>query len=171
MSRLSATREFEALTRIGELNLPVNIPKGIAHNRHAIVMSIHQGDELYKFDVLHNPTKIFNDIINQYKIIYQKAHIIHGDLGEFNVLLNPDDQILIIDWPQWVEWNHPNAMEFLTRDITNICDFFHKKHNINSNTQEIIEDIMKKENINNKNDRYIFFRIRFNSWTVFSHAP
>ncbi|MCP4762736.1 MAG: serine/threonine protein kinase [archaeon] len=142
VSRLSARQEFEALKKLNELNLDINIPKPIGLNRHALVLSIIQGEEINKFDFLNNAADHFNEILRQYKIFYSKGHIIHGDLGEFNILINPDDQILIIDWPQWEDWNHPNAKDLITRDITNICLYFQKKYGINSNVDEIIEDIL-----------------------------
>ena len=141
-SRLSASREFLALETIQKLNLDVNIPKPIINNRHVVVMSILQGEEIQKFDFLNDAEDLFNDIIRQYKLIYSQAHIIHGDLGEFNILIDPDDRIMIIDWPQWVDWNHPNGQDILDRDITNICQFFINKHSVDSDPDEIIEDIL-----------------------------
>jgi RIO kinase 2 len=140
ISRLSAKREFEGLKRVAKLNLRTPIP--IAQNRHAVVMSIIQGEEISKFDELNDPDVHFNEIIGEYKLFFSKAHVIHGDLCEFNILLDPDDKVLIIDWPQWEDWNHPNALELVTRDITNLCTFF-KKKGVESNSDEIIRDIMQ----------------------------
>ncbi|MHA1728227.1 MAG: RIO1 family regulatory kinase/ATPase domain-containing protein [Promethearchaeota archaeon] len=140
-SRLSAKREFEALKKINEKKIDVNVPKPLGYNRHAIVMSIIQGEEIHKFDFLNDSESHFNEIIREYKLIYSEVHIIHGDLGEFNVLLDPDDNIMIIDWPQWEDWNHPNAVKLVTRDISNICIFFKKKYDVESDPKEIIGDI------------------------------
>jgi RIO kinase 2 len=140
ISRLSAKREYEGLKRVYKLNL--RTPQPIAQNRHAVVMSIIQGEEISKFNELNDPDEHFNQIIQEYKLFFSRAKVIHGDLCEFNILLNPDDQILIIDWPQWEDWNHPNAQELVTRDITNVCTFF-KKHGVESNPNEIIQDILE----------------------------
>ena len=90
-----------------------------------------------------NAVKIFKRIIKQIRIIYQKANMIHGDLGEFNIVLSEEGKILIIDWLQWVPSNHPNASTLLERDILNISTFFEKKFNIESNVEEIIESFYK----------------------------
>ena len=140
ISRLSAKREFEGLKRVAKLKL--RTPTPIAQNRHAIVMSIIQGEEISKFDELNDPDIHFNEIIREYKQFFSRAHVIHGDLCEFNILIDPDDKVLIIDWPQWEDWNHPNAQELVTRDITNICAFFSKKGVI-SNPVEIITDVLE----------------------------
>jgi len=79
VNRLAATREFEALTKIYKLKL--NTPKPIAYNRHVIVMSYLRGKEIVYFKQIKKPLKIFKRIIKQIKIIYQKANMIHGDLG------------------------------------------------------------------------------------------
>ncbi|MHA1884559.1 MAG: RIO1 family regulatory kinase/ATPase domain-containing protein [Promethearchaeota archaeon] len=142
INRLAAKREFEALLKIYELKL--NTPKPIAYNRHAIVMSYLRRIELIYHKDIKNPAKIFNRIIKQIKKIYQKANMIHGDLGEFNIILDHKGNILIIDWLQWVPRDHPNAGSILERDITNVSNFFQKKFNVISNIDEILADFEKK---------------------------
>jgi len=91
-----------------------------------------------------NPMKIFNKIIKQLRIIYKKGKMIHGDLGEFNIVLDNKGNILIIDWLQWVPIDHPNANSLLERDIGNICSYFTKKFKIESNVDEILNSFYKK---------------------------
>lgn len=141
VNRLAAKKEFNALKRIYKLKL--NTPKPIAFNRHAIVMSYLRGKELVHFLSIKNPEKIFNKIIKQMKVIFQKGNMIHGDLGEFNIILDERGNILIIDWLQWVPSNHPNARSLLERDINNISNYFFKKYNIESNPEEIIKNFYK----------------------------
>ncbi|MFW9937639.1 MAG: RIO1 family regulatory kinase/ATPase [Candidatus Thorarchaeota archaeon] len=141
VNRLAAKKEFNALKRIYKLKL--NTPKPIAFNRHAIVMSYLRGKELAHFVDIKYPEKIFNKIIKQMKLIFQKAKMIHGDLGEFNIILDEKGNILIIDWLQWVPSNHPNARSLLERDINNICNYFYKKYNIDSKPKEIIKNFYK----------------------------
>ena len=142
VNRLAAKKEFDALTRIYSLRL--NTPKPISLNRHIIVMSYLRGKELAYFKKIKNPSKIFNKIIKQIKIIYQKIGMIHGDLSEFNIVLDGKGTILIIDWLQWVPWDHPNANSLLERDITNICSYFKKKYNVESSVEEILRRFYKK---------------------------
>lgn len=136
VNRLAAKREFEALTKIYELKL--DTPKPIAYNRHAIVMSYLKGKELVYYKQIKKPDKIFNRIIKQIKTIYQKANMIHGDLGEFNIVLSEHGKILIIDWLQWIPTDHPNAKTILERDIFNISDYFKNKFNVESDVDEIL---------------------------------
>jgi len=143
VNRLAATKEFEALGKVYELKL--NTPKPIGYNRHMIVMSYLRGKELAYHSNIKNPAKIFNKIIKQVKIIYQKAKMIHGDLGEFNIVLDDKSNILIIDWLQWVPTDHPNANSLIERDVGNVCNFFKKKFNIESNPLAIIQSFGKNK--------------------------
>lgn len=142
VNRLAAKKEFEALGTIYKLKL--NTPKPIGFNRHMIVMSYLRGKELAYTQNIKNPSKVFNRIIKQMKAIYQKSDMIHGDLGEFNIVLDHKDNILIIDWLQWIPSDHPNAKSILERDIENVCIFFKRKFNIESNPSEIIQSFYKK---------------------------
>ncbi len=138
VNRLAAKREYDALEKIFKYKL--NTPKPIAYNRNIVIMSYLRGKELVYYKTIKNPEKVFNKIIKQMKVIYQKGNMIHGDLGEFNIVLDEKGHILIIDWLQWVSKDHPNAFSLLTRDITNVCNFFKKKYNVQSNVNEIIRD-------------------------------
>ncbi|MFW9865384.1 MAG: RIO1 family regulatory kinase/ATPase [Candidatus Thorarchaeota archaeon] len=142
INRLAAKKEFEALEKIHKLNL--DTPRPIAFNRHIIVMSYLRGKELVYYKRIKNPTKIFNKIIKQMQIIFQKAKMIHGDLGEFNIVLDEKGNILIIDWLQWVPDTHPNANSLLERDISNICGYFQRKFNVECNVDKIISKFLNK---------------------------
>lgn len=142
INRLAAKREFEALKKIFILKL--NTPKPITYNRHIVLMSYLRGKELAYCKDLVNPRKIFKRIIKQIQVIYEKAGIIHGDLGEFNIVIDENENILIIDWIQWVSKNHPNADKLLERDITNICEYFNKKFKLNFDKNVILKNFFKK---------------------------
>lgn len=136
VNRLAAKREYEALEKISYLNL--NTPKPIGYNRHIVVMEYLRGKELYHYRSIENADEIFNNIIEQTRTIYSEAKMIHGDLGEFNIVIDEEGNILIIDWLQWVPIDHPNARMLLERDIENLCNYFYKKFNVESNMEEII---------------------------------
>lgn len=140
-NRLAARKEFRALKKLYHLKL--NTPKPVAVNRHMIMMSYLRGKELAYYQYIENPAKIFNRIIKEVKIIFRKANMIHGDLGEFNIVVDEKGNILIIDWLQWVSSTHPNARALLERDIVNVSNYFRKKYNVESDPSKIIQSFYK----------------------------
>jgi RIO kinase 2 len=55
--------------------------------------------------------------------------LIHCDYNEFNVMLGPDRQVTVIDFPQMVSVSHENAQELFDRDVDCVMRFFRKKLN------------------------------------------
>ncbi len=135
-SRLAATKEFKAL----KLLFPhgIAVPEPIKHNRHAIVMGIIEGAELYHYIELPEPQKILMEILNNVRKTYLEAGVIHADLSEYNIVLKPDLHILIIDWPQYVTINHPNAEQLLRRDVQNVLSFFRRKRWLDASLEDAL---------------------------------
>lgn len=50
--------------------------------------------------------------------------LIHGDFNEFNIMINQDSEITVIDFPQCVSINHLNAEDYFDRDVECIYTFF-----------------------------------------------
>ena len=125
-SRLAAEKEFQGLKLTHSYG--VAVPKPINQNRHAIVMGVIEGAMLVRYRSLENPYEVLNEILTNVRKTYLEARIVHGDLSEYNVIVKPDMHILIIDWPQFVTQEHPNAKDLLTRDLKNILDFFSRKY-------------------------------------------
>jgi len=141
-SRLAAKREYDVLKLLYPV---VAVPEPIDHNRNAIVMSVMKGQPLAHTKV-DEPEWYLDEILAQMKKAAQLG-IIHGDLSEFNIFVNPHG-CEIFDWPQYVTFSHPNANELLDRDVDNVLTFFKKKYRITRNIEEvrnsIIESCQKK---------------------------
>lgn len=127
-SRLAAEKEYKALQKL--YSCGVKVPKPVAQNRHSILMGNIDGIELAKLKSLHHPKETLLLIMKEVKKAYREAQIIHTDLSEYNILLDTEGEIKIIDWPQHVTVEHPNAKELLKRDITNIIACFQQKFEV-----------------------------------------
>jgi RIO kinase 2 len=136
-SRLAAEREYQAL----QLLFPhrIAVPEPISQNRHVIAMGMIEGAELAEYKEISRPEKILGEILRNTRKSYLKAGLIHADLSEYNVILKPNRRILIIDWPQYVTQEHPNADELLTRDVQNILQYFKRKHKLNVDLKDTME--------------------------------
>ena len=122
----AARKEEEGLVRA--LAAGVTTPKFIARDRHAVLMSEVEGLMLHRCrkEDIENPRALLRKILENTRIAYLKAKIINGDLSEYNILFD-GEKPWIIDWPQYVNPDHPNASEILERDVENILGYFERK--------------------------------------------
>ena len=67
--------------------------------------------------------KIFWAVLGDVRRMYERAKLVHGDLSEFNIMVWRGKHY-IIDVSQAVKLGHPNAEDFLVRDLRNLRRFF-----------------------------------------------
>ncbi|KAL0232136.1 hypothetical protein PCE1_003132 [Barthelona sp. PCE] len=70
--------------------------------------------------------RLYIDLLMCVRAMWFSCHLVHADLSEFNILFH-NSQLYIIDVSQSVEHEHPNAFEFLRKDIHNVNAFFRSK--------------------------------------------
>jgi RIO kinase 1 len=92
---------------------------------------------------LKDPKNAFEAIIASIKKLYD-YRLVHADMSEYNILAN-GAKLYIIDFGQAVTIKHQNAMSFLMRDISNICNYFFKRYGIKSDTKQIFDGIVGKD--------------------------
>ncbi|CAN7094650.1 unnamed protein product [Brassica rapa subsp. narinosa] len=127
LSRLAALKEFAFMKALEEHDFPV--PKAIDCNRHCVIMSLVQGYPMVQVKQLQNPETIFEKIIG---IVVRLAEhgLIHCDFNEFNIMIDDEEKITMIDFPQMVSVSHQNAQMYFDRDIECIFKFFRKRFNM-----------------------------------------
>jgi len=76
--------------------------------------------------------------------LFCDAHLIHGDLSEYNVLVNECREFVFIDWPQSVSRNDPGASGLLNRDVSNVVNFFRKNYRLSISVQEALDFVQAK---------------------------
>ena len=135
-SRIAAKKEYTALKLLYPKG--VAVPEPIKQTRHVLVMGMIEGAELYHHPELPDAQAVYNEILVNVKVAYRDAHIIHGDLSPFNIILQPNQHILIIDWPQHVSTKHPNAKELLERDLRNVLTFFKRKYGLKNRLKDAL---------------------------------
>lgn len=134
-SRLAAEREFEALRVVYEAG--VFVPRPIYRNRHVVVMGFIEGFPLVDVISLDDPEGLLEEILENIRLTLSVG-IIHNDLSEFNIIVKPEGTVLIIDWPQYVTRDHPNAELFLKRDVENVLRYFRRKWGVLRNINETL---------------------------------
>jgi RIO kinase 2 len=134
-SRLAAEKEFSFMSKAHEAG--VAVPEPLKQNRHVVVMGFIDGYNL--FDVkLDDPSGFLEDILLNVKLTYGGG-VIHGDLSEFNIVVQKDGQILFIDWPQAVPVDHQSAEALLRRDVENVLTYFRRKYKVERGLDEVLE--------------------------------
>jgi len=138
-----AKKEFKNLVRMHRAG--VTVPEPIKVKENILVMG-YVGDEsapapLLKDVVVDNAADAFEYIINDYIKAYHKAEIVHGDLSEYNILVQ-QGRYYFIDVGQGVLRKHPMARIYLERDIHNICRYFNKL-GLNVEEKKVIKRVVR----------------------------
>jgi RIO kinase 1 len=117
-------KEFANLDRA--LAAGVRVPEPVAVERNVLVMEYlgtAEGRAKRLTEVhVENPETAY-EVIREYMTRLYDAGIVHGDLSEFNIVVQ-DSQLYIIDVGQAVTVHHPNSDDFLDRDCENVANFF-----------------------------------------------
>lgn len=138
-------KEFKNLKKLEEVG--VRAPKPIVYMKNILIMqyigTMEKPAPMLKDFILKNPKKVFDELIYFITKMYKKAELVHSDLSPFNILMYKNKPYLI-DLGQGVLLEHPNALEFLKRDVLNLVTFFKKKYNIKADENYIYEKIVHK---------------------------
>ena len=135
-----AQKEFSNLQRAREAG--VSVPQPLTVRRNVLLMEFIG----YEFDIntmpqaapilqklqkdpifLEHANTLYESIVNDLNLLWNKASIVHGDLSEYNILglvVNNIIKYYIIDISQGLLTSHPAAQTLLLRDIQNINNFF-----------------------------------------------
>ena len=123
-ARKAAEREYEVLS---ELYPGVQVPRPIDHNRHAIIMARMDGVELSRARLEPEQARPVCDLVLREVGKAYDAGYVHADMSQYNVFVG-EEGITVFDWPQAVSIDHANAGELLERDVSNITNYFRRKH-------------------------------------------
>ena len=137
----AAKREYDFLIKLKSTKM--NIATPYFRSMHSIVMDRINGLRLIEIRNLHNPKEIFYKVFEQIRLAYNE-NIINGDLSEYNILLDENNDILIIDWPQAVTLDHPNAEFLIRRDLHNVIRYFKRKFDLSIDEDLYYNSLVKK---------------------------
>ncbi|CAH0561288.1 unnamed protein product [Brassicogethes aeneus] len=140
LSRISATKEFAYMKALYERKFPV--PKPYDFNRHCVVMELIRGKLLIHVMEVENVEGLYDDLMNLI-MKFADSGVIHGDFNEFNIILNEEEKPVIIDFPQMVSTEHPNAEYFFNRDVNCIKTFFKRRFDYESELFPSFSDIQR----------------------------
>ncbi|TBR25268.1 MAG: serine protein kinase RIO [Candidatus Nitrosotenuis sp.] len=141
MVYLWAKKEYRNLRQCARHNIPV--PKAIYVSNNVLAMEF-VGKDGIPSPTLHE-TEItesdYTQVIDIMTKLYKDARLVHGDFSEYNVL-KTDSGLVLFDLGSAVDLAHPNAQNFLERDIKNMTYFFAKRGLTVRNPKDILAEII-----------------------------
>lgn len=141
--KLWSEKEVRNLKRLGKHGIPCPTPLYL--KRSILIMSMI-GDKSpapkLKDLVLSSEKwlEVYNKCIKLIKDMYQKAHLIHADFSEYNLIYH-NDEVYVIDVSQSMDINQENSNSFLVMDLCNCNEFFSKKIPQVKSEVELFEEI------------------------------
>lgn len=129
-------------------NAGIRVPAPITYHGNCIVMEFI-GDEngpapRLKDAVVDDYEKVYREVVSWIVDGAKEAGLVHGDLSEFNILMNGKEPVLI-DCGQSMLTKHFNAPELLARDVANVNRYFESKGVDVEDDAIIIKEAMGEE--------------------------
>ncbi|OQR81317.1 RIO kinase [Thraustotheca clavata] len=121
LSKLSAMKENAFLKALYERGFPTPTP--IDANRHAIVMSLVDGYPLNQVRRMADSKGAY-DACMDIVVRLAECGLVHCDFNEFNIMINDEGKITMIDFPQMISTSHYNAEELFNRDVQGLVKFY-----------------------------------------------
>ncbi|CCW61663.1 unnamed protein product [Phytomonas sp. EM1] len=148
LSRLASQKEFSFMKALYEEGFPV--PRPIDQNRHALLMELVPGTLLNNILHLGDAETVYRRCLDL-MVKLAEAGLIHGDFNEFNLMITDDQHVVMIDFPQMVSINHPNADELFDRDVLNLANFFQRRFKVNARYFPSLEkDVVRKSELDKR---------------------
>jgi len=144
LGRLAAAKEYAYMKALYDRGFPV--PKPVDVNRHCLVMELLSGHPMCQVNELTDPGSVYNECM---EILVRLGNhgVIHGDFNEFNLMLDSDDKVTMIDFPQMISTSHPNAEMYFDRDVDCIRKFFSKRYDYESECYPTFADLSRIDNL------------------------
>ncbi len=134
-------REYRNLLKAREV---VRVPKPIAVKDNVLLMEFIGREGVLapelKDSPPDNPKEFFDKTIKGIKALYDVG-LVHADLSEFNIL-NFEEEPVFIDLSQTTTTEHPQAKEFLRRDVENLVKYF-KKQGLKLDAEKVYQNIIR----------------------------
>lgn len=164
-------KEFTALTALHKNSIPCPVPFTL--NEFGYSMSLI-GDDLCPAPLLahvnkrliEEPSDVLEECIEILRDMYSKAHYVHGDFSEHNLLYH-NEKIYVIDFLQSEHFllndnvtygsgsiKLSESLPIIKRDLHNIIKFFEKSFRIYVDYDEVLEYCIRdyKKQIDNVNE-------------------
>ena len=127
----------------------VSVPKPYMYNGTILAMEfIHDRNMVpaapLANSIVKDPKRMAFAVIRDVKRLYG-AGLVHADLSEYNILVDDSGKEYIIDMGQAIVLKHPNAYDYLQRDVEHIVKFFNRAYGLNIDWRSTYNQIVQEE--------------------------
>lgn len=105
------------------------VPRPLGQSRHVVIMELCDGVPLTQVAELEHPVEVANELLHIIERLAQHG-LVHCDLNEFNIMIDDEEKVTIIDFPQMVSTCHVDAQELFDRDTQGIVRFFMHRYGV-----------------------------------------
>ncbi len=138
------TSEWDALKRCWTLGLPVPYPVQVDGSEILMEWITVDGETAPRLaQTRPDPALLgwYFEQLHEAVATMAQAGLVHGDLSAYNILA-AGERLVIIDLPQVVDLvGNPQGMDFLLRDLTNVCGWF-RSRGLEVDEHELFGDII-----------------------------
>jgi RIO kinase 1 len=136
-----AKKEFKNLKKASNI---VRCPEVYGLQENVLVMEF-VGEDFSPYPKLkevniENPDHALDQTLSKMKELWEEEDLVHGDLSEYNILVETDE-LVWIDFSQGVHESHPEALELLKRDVKNVVNFFNSQ-GANRDLEEALNSVI-----------------------------
>ncbi|NYZ80038.1 serine protein kinase RIO [Candidatus Micrarchaeota archaeon] len=136
-------KEFRNLS--DAMDAGVNVPYPIKAEKNVLLMGFLGERDGSPFPMLKsvrpkNPAKLIKTVLSFVKKLW-KHGLVHGDLNEFNIMMDGEKPILI-DIGQAMSTSHPMALELLERDLLNVSKLA-RRYNVPFDYEKELRSLVK----------------------------
>jgi len=122
----------------------VRVPKPLGSLNNVLIMEFigENGSpaQMLKKTKIKKPEKLIKTLSEDVKRLWKKR-LVHGDLSEFNILIDKNEEPVLIDWGQAMSTKHPIALELLKRDLLNLKKIA-EKHGVDFDYEKMLSSIV-----------------------------
>lgn len=144
LSRVSAKTEFKNMVALQEYDFP--IPTPIDHNRNCTVMTFVDGTLLNNVSYIEHPDVVFGKIIDLAFALLKKG-VVHADFSEFNIMIDEDENITLIDFPQCIPYTFPEAEDTFNHDMNELRRYFELRFKVSLENFQTFTDFIENNEI------------------------
>ncbi|XP_052796850.1 serine/threonine-protein kinase RIO2-like isoform X2 [Mya arenaria] len=144
LSRLASMKEYAFMKVLYDRGFPV--PQPLDFNRHAVIMELLSGYPMCQVKEAANPSIIYNECM-ELLVRLGNCGLIHGDFNEFNLMLDDNEGISMIDFPQMISTSHQNAEWYFDRDVSCVREFFARRFHYESELFPKFSDLKRSDDL------------------------